>query len=443
MSDAATAHTGQTDRVYARITRRIVPFLFLCYICAYLDRVNVGYAKLQMLDALGMSDTVYGLGAGIFFLGYFFFEVPSNLLMLRIGARRTIARIMIAWGLISASMMFVTTPFEFYLLRFLLGVAEAGFFPGVIFYLTLWFPAARRGRVTALFATAVAIAIIIGGPLSGLILERLDGAAAIAGWQWLFLLEGLPSVLVGFAALWWLDDRVEDAAWLDSNDKALVRAELEREHADAPATTIRAGLASPRIWQLAAVYFFLVMGLYGLNFWLPTIIRDLGFSSYLKIGLISAIPFGAAAVVMVLCGHSADRSGERRWHVAVPALLGAVGLFASVTPGAHPLLAITALTIAACGIFAAIPQSWSLTTALVSGSAAAAGIALVNSIGNLSGFVAPYMIGAIRDATGSTAPGMLLLAASLVVGALLALAIPARLVARTTSSSSSVSVPAT
>ena len=421
---------NQRDRIYRRITRRLVPFLFLCYLCAYLDRVNVGFAKLQMLDALGMSEAVYGFGAGVFFLGYFIFEVPSNLLMLRLGARRTIARIMIAWGLISAAMMFVETPMQFYTLRFLLGVAEAGFFPGVIFYLTLWFPAARRGRVTALFATAVAISIVVGGPLSGLILEYLDGYRALDGWQWLFLLEGLPSVVMGLLALWWLDDRVDNANWLSDSEKAVVREDLAREHATAPASRIRDGLASPRVWQMAAVYFLLVMGLYGLNFWLPTIVRDLGYTGFLQIGLINAVPFGAAAVTMILVGRSADARGERRWHVVVPAIVGAAGLVASVMLSAHPVIAIGALTVAACGIFAAIPQSWSLTTALVSGGAAAAGIALVNSIGNLSGFVAPYVIGLIRDATGTTAPGMLLLAGSLAAGAMVVLMVPPALVNR-------------
>ncbi len=416
------------DRVYARVTRRIIPFLFACYVCAYLDRVNVGFAKLRMLDQLGLSEAVYGFGAGVFFIGYFLFEVPSNLLMLKLGARRTIARIMIAWGAISCAMMFVTTPLEFYLLRFALGAAEAGFFPGVIFYLTLWYPAARRGRVTALFATAVAVSVVIGGPVSGLIMHHLDGVRGWHGWQWLFLLEGLPSIAMGMAALAWLDDGIDEAHWLSPAERALIARDLEAERRRIGHSRIIDGLRAGRVWQLAAIYFALVMGLYGLNFWLPTIIQDLGFDDLFVIGLITAVPFGAAAVAMVLVGRSADRRGERRWHVAAPALLGAAGLVASVMLAAQPVLAIAALTVAACGIFAAIPQAWSLATALVTGGAAAAGIALINSIGNLSGFVGPYAIGWLRHTTGSTGLGLGLLAGSLVIGAVLVLAMPARLV---------------
>lgn len=412
------------DRVYTRVAWRLIPFLFLCYICAYLDRVNVGFAKLQMLDELAFSEAMYGFGAGVFFIGYFFFEVPSNLLILRYGASRCIARIMILWGLISAAMMFVTTPLEFYVLRFLLGVAEAGFFPGVIFYLTLWFPASRRGRMTALFATAVAISTVIGAPLSGVIMHYLDGANGWAGWQWLFLLEGLPSVLLGVLAYVWLDDQVADARWLNWDEKALIARDLEAERAAIGHQRIIDGLRLPAVWLMAAIYFALVMGLYGLNFWLPTIIRDLGYTSYIEIGLLNAIPFGAAAVTMVLVARSADRRNERRWHIVVPALIGALALVASVLLAAQPLLAVAALSIAACGIFAAIPQAWGLATAIISGGAAAAGIALINSIGNLSGFVGPYAIGWIKQASGSTAAGMIMLAVSLTLGALLVLRVP-------------------
>lgn len=414
-----------SDAVYRRIRWRLIPFLFCCYLCAYLDRVNVGFAKLQMLDALGFSEAVYGFGAGVFFIGYFFFEVPSNLLMLRIGARRTIARIMILWGLLSAGMMFVTTPMQFYVLRFLLGAAEAGFFPGVIFYLTLWFPAARRGEVTALFATAVAISIVIGGPLSGLILSQLDNVASLAGWQWLFLIEGLPSVMMGIAAFFYLDDKVSDARWLSPSEKAQVTADLADEASQIPHLSIVASLSNRRVWHFAAIYFALVMGLYGLNFWLPTIIRDIGYSGYMEIGLMSAIPFGFAALAMVLIARSSDRLNERRWHIIVPIVVGAVGLIASVLLAAHAGFAMLALTIAACGIFAGIPQSWALTTSFISGAAAAAGIALINSVGNLSGFVAPWIIGEIKQATGSTDFGLYLLSISLLVGAVLVWLVPA------------------
>ena len=416
---------GVADRVYRKVAWRLIPFLFLCYICAYLDRVNVGFAKLEMQDALAFSDIVYGFGAGIFFLGYVLFEIPSNVLMLKLGARRTIARIMIGWGCISSAMMFVTTPTEFYVLRFLLGVAEAGFFPGVILYLTFWFPASRRGRMTALFATAVAIATVVGAPVSGLIMQTFGGINGWAGWQWLFLLEGLPSVLFGLAALWYLDDDVATARWLTPAERALIAADIADERAGIGHARILDGLRLPQVWLMGVIYFAIVMGLYGLNFWLPTIIHELGYRGYLQIGLVTAIPFGCAAVVMVAVAHHADRHGERRWHTAAPVLIGAGGLVASVLLSAHPAAAIAALTVGACGILAGLPQSWSLSTALVTGGAAASGIALINSIGNVAGFVGPYAIGWIKDITGSTAIGVYLLAASLVIGALLVLTLPA------------------
>lgn len=413
------------DAIYRRVAWRLIPFLFLCYVCAYLDRVNVSFAKLQMQDALGLSDVVYGFGAGIFFLGYFVFEIPSNLILLRYGASRCIARIMILWGVISAAMMFVTSAEMFYVLRFLLGAAEAGFFPGVIFYLTLWFPASRRGRMTALFLTAIAASTVIGAPLSGLIVHYLDGANGLAGWQWLFLLEGLPSIAVGVVALFYLDDHVEDAQWLSAAERDFIRRELAAESAAIGHSRIIDGLRLPSVWLLSAIYFTLAMGMYGLAFWMPTIIQELGYTSYVEIGIINAVPYGTAAAVMILVARSADRRREQRWYVIVPAACGAVGLVASVLLAQHPAWAIAALTLAASGMFSAIPQAWGLATRLVTGGAAAAGIALINSIGNLSGFVGPYAIGWIKYLTGSTAAGMYLLATVLLIGiALVALIKP-------------------
>ena len=414
------------DRLYARVTWRLVPFLILCYICAYLDRVNVGFAKLQMLDDLKFSETVYGFGAGIFFLGYFLFEIPSNLGLHRYGARRTIARIMIAWGLISAATLWVTTPMQFYVLRFLLGAAEAGFFPGIILYLTYWFPAARRGRVTALFVTAVPIASVLGAPLSGYLLEYFDGYRGWAGWQWLFLLEALPSVLCGCAAWFCLADRSSDARWLSAPERAFIEAELAHDNALIAHMSIAQGMRLPQVWAMATVYFAFVMGLYGLNFWLPTIIQELGYRQPLEIGLVSAIPFGVGCVTMLAVASHADHSGERRWHIALPAILGGIGLLASALLAATPLWAVAALTLGACGVLTAIPQTWALTTAFIGGGAAASGIALINSFGNLSGFVAPYAIGWLKDATGSTSAGVGLLAVSMFVGAIAVLRITAR-----------------
>lgn len=426
------------DRLYRRVSLRIVPFLFVCYVFAYLDRVNVGFAKLRMLDDLGFSEAAYGLGAGVFFIGYVMFEVPSNLLMLRIGARRTIARIMIAWGGISASMMFVTSEAVFYVLRFLLGVAEAGFFPGVIYYLTCWFPAARRGRVIALFATAVAVSTVIGAPVSGLIMQHLDGVSSLAGWQWLFLIEGLPSVALGILALRLLDDVVSQAHWLSADERDFITGELDRERGAIEHVRIVDGLRLPRVWLMGVIYFAIVMGLYGLNFWLPTIVQELGYVSMTEIGLVTALPFGTAAVAMVLIGRSADRRAERRWHTAVPVLCGAAGLVASVALAADPAFAIAALSIGASGILGGVPQAWGLATSFLSGGAAAVGIALINSLGNLAGFVAPLAIGLIKDATGSTAAGIVMLAASMVAGALLVLLLPAG----TTPEQATASVPA-
>ncbi|HMM75172.1 MAG TPA: MFS transporter [Gammaproteobacteria bacterium] len=419
------------DALYARVTRRFVPFLFVCYVVAYLDRVNVGFAKLTMAVDLGFSDTVYGLGAGIFFLGYFLFEVPSNLLLHRIGARRALARIMISWGLLSSAMMLVESPTSFYALRFLLGVAEAGFFPGVVLYLTWWYPAARRGRVTALFVTAVAVSGVIGNPLSGWIMQSFDGRQGWHGWQWLFLLEGLPAVALGLATLWWLDDRSEDARWLSAAEKRVLAAKLAADDAHKTEMTALAGLRDRRVWLLAAIYFCLVSGLYGVNFWLPTIVKGLGIEEVVTIGIVSALPWAAAALTMTAVGHSADRRRERRYHVAVPALIGAVGLAASVPLAGHPAAAVFALSLGTCGLLSAIPLAWSLATAFLGGAAAASGIALINSFGNLSGFAMPYLIGYLRDSTGSTDLGLYTLAGFLTLGAWLVLTkVPAALTGR-------------
>lgn len=412
-SDPAVQHAA----LYRRIVWRLVPFLFLCYLCAYLDRVNVGFAKLQMAQDLAFSETVYGLGAGIFFIGYFLFEVPSNLLLHRIGARRCLARIMILWGLISTAMALVEDERSFYILRFLLGVAEAGFFPGVILYLTYWFPAVLRGRVTALFATAVALSSVVGAPLSGAIMAHFHGRAAMDGWQWLFIMEGLPSVLMGLLALIILDDSPAHAKWLSPAEREVVKRAVEAEQSTVPHHGLLAGFRTPAVWGLAGVYFAFVLGLYGLNFWLPTMVRDLGYTDLMEIGLISAIPFGAAGVVMVLVARSADIRHERRWHMVIPALAGAAGLVASVWLADHPFWAVAALTVGACGVLTAIPQTWSIATALLGGSAAAAGIAIINSVGNLAGFAGPYAIGWLKDLSGSTEPGILMIALFQGVGA--------------------------
>ena len=419
------------DALYAKVTWRLIPFLYLCYVAAYLDRVNVGFAKLTMASDLRFSDTVYGLGAGVFFLGYFLFEVPSNLLMHRIGARLTMARIMILWGLISASTMFVSSPGMFYAMRFLLGMAEAGFFPGVVLYLTYWYPAQRRGRAQTLLVTGVAVAGVLGNPVSGWIMESTHGAHGLQGWQWLFLLEGLPSVVLGLLAFRYLDNSVAEARWLTPDERAVLTANIAKEAAEKSTTDAMHALRDGRVWLLALIYFCLASGLYGVNFWLPTIVKGMGITDLEQIGLVSAVPWLAAAFAMVAVARSADLRRERRYHVAVPALLGAVGLAAAVPLAGPPAAAIAALALGTCGLLSSIPLCWSLATAFLGGAGAASGIALINSFGNLSGFAAPYLMGFIRERTGSTDLAMYTLAAVLVLGAVLVLTrVPAALVNR-------------
>ena len=416
------------ESTYRKVAWRLIPFLLICYVVAYLDRVNVGFAKLQMLGDLKFSETVYGLGSGIFFIGYFIFEIPSNVILHRVGARVWIARIMISWGILSACMMFVSSEWSFYLVRFLLGAAEAGFFPGIILYLTYWYPAQRRARMTALFMTAVAISGVIGGPLSGWILKDFGGMNGWAGWQWMFLIEGIPSVVIGIVVLFYLDDRIQHAKWLSNEEKSLLERNIAADNAHKVEQSVGATLTKGRVWMMALIYFSFVMGLYGISFWLPTIIKQTGVTNPLSIGLLSAIPWTGAVIAMVLVARHSDRSGERRWHIAIPAVLGAVGLLLSVVWRNDVTLAMAALTLATMGILSSIPLFWSMPTAILAGTGAAAGIALINSLGNLAGFVSPYAVGWLKDLTATTNSGMYLLAVSLVVGAILTLMVPAALV---------------
>ena len=343
-------YEGDETSTYAKVTWRLLPFLFLCYLCAYLDRINVSFAKLQMLQDLHFSDAVYGAGAGVFFVGYLLFEVPSNLILLRVGARRWIARIMITWGLISAAMMFVTTPASFYIMRFMLGVAEAGFIPAILLYLTYWFPASRRSKVTALFMTGIPMSGVIGGPLSGWIMNHMNGAHGIAGWQWLFLLEGIPTAILGFVAFFFLNDKVADAKWLSESQKALLEANLKEEASAHALHSVKDGLMHPKVLLLSVIYFFFTMGLYGVSFWLPTLVKASGVADPLDIGLLSAIPYAAAAVSMLLVSQSSDARGERRWHLALPGLVGAAGLCLSVAYAHSTPIAMIALTIGTMGV---------------------------------------------------------------------------------------------
>ena len=417
MFDLAS-HTDVSGAV-AKARRRLIPFLFLLYIVAYLDRINVGFAALQMNQALGFSDTVYGFGAGIFFLGYVLFEIPSNVILARVGARLWIARIMISWGLVSSAMMFVRSAQGFYTLRFVLGVAEAGFFPGIIFYLMRWFPARERARTIAAFMTATLIAGVVGGPISGTLLS-LHGAGGLAGWQWLFLLEGVPSIVLGFVALKVLAERPEDAAWLTARERDALAACLREEAGAVRHETTSGALTNRRTWLLAIVYFTIPVTLYGIGFFLPRMLKTASGASDFVVGLLSAVPYAAGAIAMVIVGRHSDRTGERRWHVLIPALVSAAGLaLSSMSTGLT--WSVVTLSIALLGLASMFGPFWALATSTMGGVGAAASIALVNSVGNTGGFVGPYLLGAINDATHSFALGLLALAGMLAAGATLVL----------------------
>lgn len=431
---------------FDKVAWRLIPLLFCCYIVAFLDRVNIGFAKLQMAPELGFSDAVYGLGAGIFFIGYFLFEVPSNVILERVGARLWIARIMITWGIISASFVFVnaihwgglagkfncTDPeFTFYFLRFLLGASEAGFFPGVILFLTYWFPATRRAGMVARFMTAIAISSVLGSPLSGAILEFLNGAAGWRGWQWLFLLEGIPSVFVGLLVFLLLPDTPGRARWLTSKERELVVRRVAEDEAQKRELGLRCRFQEPfcdgRVWALCLVYFCGVVCFYAISFWMPTIIQDAGLNKndYLEIGLLAMIPWGLGAVAMVRWGSHSDHTGERRWHSAAGLFCAMLGLLGLMAAGRNVALGILALSLVTVGLLSWMATFWALPTGFLSGTAAAAGIAWINSVGNLGGQVGPYLLGRIRTATGGADNGAFLaLAGFALLGALVTLILP-------------------
>ena len=418
-------------RAYRKVFWRLLPFLMACYAASYMDRVNIGFAKLQMQHDLGFSETVFGLGSGIFFLGYFLFEVPSNILMHKIGARTWIARIMITWALLSAAFIWVRSVPAFYGLRFVLGLAEAGFYPGVILYLTYWFPARWRGRAIAVLMSAIPLSSILGNPLSGWVMDAMNGLSGVAGWKWMFIAEAAPALLIGIAALFYLDNSIAGAKWLDRDEKRVLEAAIAEDTRSQASGVhgVAQAFRDPRVWFMCGVYFCFILGQYGLNFWMPTLIRSAGVKGASAIGVVSAVPYIVTLLMMNLFGHSADKQRERRWHLAIPALIGAAGfVIAPTAPNVG--VAIAALSLAAAGAITCAPLFWSLPTAFLAGAGAAAGIAVINSVGNLAGFVAPYLIGWARDTTGSAAVGMYAIAAGLVVGAACALLMPARLVNR-------------
>jgi MFS transporter, ACS family, tartrate transporter len=413
------------NRTLARVTKRLVPFLILCYFIAYLDRVNVGFAALQMNKDLGFSSSAYGFGAGIFFIAYFFFEVPSNLLLERFGARRWIARIMFTWGILAGAMAFIpdisrltglSAAHVFYTLRVLLGIAEAGFFPGIIFFLTLWYPAAYRARVVGYFMVAIPLSTVIGAPISGALLN-LDKLASLAGWQWVYLIEALPALFLSFVVLFYLTDKPADATWLaaEERDWLVNRQAQERAQREAVRTfSVREALFNPRVLAVALIYFGANATNYGLSFFLPQIVKGFGLGN-VQTGLVTSLPYIVGAFGMVLWGRRSDRKLERKWHVAIPLLVAAGGIAAS-TALDDPVLKMIALSIAGFGIFGCLPVIWTLPAAFLSGAAAAGGIAAVNSLGNLAGFFGPYAMGWIKDSTGSFAAGLLCLAGAGLVG---------------------------
>jgi ACS family tartrate transporter-like MFS transporter len=408
----------------SKVSWRLVPFLMLCYFIAYLDRVNVGFAGASMSKDLGLTAAAFGGAAGIFFIAYFFFEVPSNMALNRFGARKWIARIMFTWGLITGAQAFVTGETSFNVVRLLLGVAEAGFFPGIIFYLTLWFPSAYRARIVGLFMFAIPISTVIGAPISGLLLN-LDGMGGLHGWQWMFILEAVPAILMTFAVLYYLTDRPGGAKWLTSEESAWLQQRLDDERVNRESIhhmSWKQSLLNPRVIAFGFIYMGCNIPQYGLSFFLPQIVKAFGGLGNVEIGLITALPYAVGAIGMILWSRHSDATGERKWHAVIPLVIIVIGLvLAAITPG--PAMKMFFLCIAGFGFFSVLPIFWTLPTAYLSGTAAAAGIAAVNSIGNLGGFFGPKVFGSLKDQTGGDFASLMFLAACAVVGAIIVLVI--------------------
>ncbi|WP_372525962.1 MFS transporter [Piscinibacter sp.] len=423
----ALPKVNAVDALYSKVSWRIIPLLIVCYMVAYLDRINIGYAQLQMKQVLSFSDAVYGLGAGIFFIGYFLFEVPSNLMLEKIGARKTLLRIMVCWGIVAAAMMFVQTPTQFYVLRFLLGVFEAGFFPGIILYLTFWYPSARRGQMIAIFMAATTVASVIAGPLCGGIMKYLDGANGLAGWQWLFLVQGLPATLLGIVAYFYLQDKPEDAHWLSASEKKALRTNLDNDQknvACASHASLGQMLRDRKVYVLALVYFLLLGATYTMIFWVPTLIKSWGVADLMQIGLYAALPSLIGVFGMILIGRHSDKHSERRWHFAASVAIAAVGLGLTTLTQGNLGASLAALSLSVIGIAAATPLFFTITTEYLSKVGAAAGIALISSLGNLGAAASPAVTGAITAKTGSPVYSMyLVMALYLLSGIVLLLAV--------------------
>lgn len=406
----------EIDAVIRKAAWRLIPILFLAYLINFIDRVNISFAKLQMSHALGLDEVAFGVGAGMFFIGYFCFEVPSNIILERIGARRWVPIIMLAWGLATVAVAFITTPLEFYIVRFFIGFAEAGFFPGVVLFLTYWFPPSHRGRIMAVFMTGLAISGVIGGPLCGAIMEFLNGYAGLAGWQWLMIATGLPCLVVGVGIYLLLTDHPDQARWLSTRERQVLKASLGNQ--ERPKASIKAGLLNFWSWNSAWIYFLLVCGGYGVSFWMPTLFSQAGVESKAQIGWLVAVPNLIGAIAMLLISRHSDRSLERRWHLAACFAVGAIGFAVTASQLGSVVGLLIGLSITCIGIFAGVPLSWTIPTRMLTPSAAAVGIAVIASVGNLGGFAAPVLIGKLSNTSGGLAGGFLVIGALLLLGAL-------------------------
>jgi len=433
VSHAATfaeAAPGIRERVMKKLYTRIVLYCFVLFIINYLDRVNVGFAALQMNQELGLTPAVFGLGAGIFFLGYMAFEVPSNLILHKVGPRVWIARIMVTWGIVSCAMAFTAGPWSFYILRFLLGLAEAGFAPGILLYLTYWFPARERGRAVAGFMTATVLSSVIGAPLSGWLISGTHEWLGFSGWQWMFLLEGLPAIILGIVTFFYLVDRPEDdRKWLDAEERAWLVAEMQREEKAVAGHgghgEFRAIIREPRVWLLTAIYMCNGIAIYGVVLWLPQIVKSIGGLSNMQTGLVSAIPFVFAAIGLMVIARSSDRSGERKWHTALSGLFGGLFLAASAL-APSPMISMILLCCSAFVLWATLGVFWTLPTQFLTGAAAAGGLAAINGFAQLGGFFGPSLVGWVRESSGSFTLALLALAIFPVIGCALCLSLKVR-----------------
>jgi D-galactonate transporter len=418
-----TSSDSGGDSLYRKIAWRIMPILVIGYIVAYIDRVNVSFAKLQMLDDLKFSESVYGVGAGIFFLGYAAFEIPSNIMLHKVGARVWICRIVVSWGIVSALTALVRTPMQFYTARMLLGVAEAGFFPGMILYLTYWFPAHRRAAMVALLMAGNPVSGIVGGPLSGFVMQHFAGIKGLAGWQWLFIVEAIPAIVLGVVIYFFLDNRVAEAKWLSERERISVISDIREEAKTKTHVSIRSVFTSPRVWLFGAIYFGMEVGSYAIGFWQPTIIRDTGVKDAFHIGMLTTVPYTCALICMNVVGRHSDRTRERRWHVILPNIVAALGFILCTQAGSNTPIAMFGLVLAVAGVVTGVAMFWALPTSFLGGTAAAAGIALVNCTGILGGFFSPTIIGFLKTHTGTLNSGLFLVAACMIASSVLILAL--------------------